>query len=145
MPATIFVTAWEKYAVAAFDMAAVHYRAPTDRLRDGMLALLQAHGVGAPDPATTAAPVTDTRQASGFIERLAVDIRGTVRPVLVRDIDFIEASGPYAELHVGTHRYVIRASMQYLEDASIPRTPSGASLGHRAARPHRIAQARRFR
>ena len=47
-------------------------------------------------------------------------MRGKVRVVPVADIDFILASGPYAELHVGDRRYVIREAMQTLEERLDP-------------------------
>jgi len=40
--------------------------------------------------------------------------------VPVAQIDFITAAGPYAELHVGERRYVIREAMQTLEDRLDP-------------------------
>jgi two-component system LytT family response regulator len=47
-------------------------------------------------------------------------MRGKVRVVPVGEIDFILASGPYAELYSGDRKYVIRESMQTLEDKLDP-------------------------
>jgi two-component system LytT family response regulator len=43
-----------------------------------------------------------------------------VRVVAAADIDYISASGPYAELHVGEKTYVIRERMQTLEERLDP-------------------------
>ena len=43
-----------------------------------------------------------------------------MRGVPVGTIDYIAASGTYAELHVGTERYVIRESMHQLEERLDP-------------------------
>jgi two-component system LytT family response regulator len=43
-----------------------------------------------------------------------------VRIVPVEQIDYIEASGPYAELHVGGKTYLVRERMQELEDRLDP-------------------------
>lgn len=138
MPPTIFVTAYDQYALQGFDLAAVDYLVkPFDderfeqafrrarraieledfgRLRDQLLTLLQSGGppamaTGAPTPPTVPAP---------YLERIAVEMRGTVRVVPVAEIDFIGASGPYAELHAGERRYVIREAMQTLEERLDP-------------------------
>ena len=67
---------------------------------------------------------TATRpQAAGgvqYLERIAVETHGQVKPIPVSQIDYISAAGPYAELHVGDRRYVIREAMQALEDRLDP-------------------------
>lgn len=134
MPATIFVTAFDQYALSAFDVAAVDYLVkPFDderfeqafrrarrllelegmeRLRRRLLAVLQA-------PDSEAAPPPGQPEG-GYLERIAVEMRGKVRVVPVAQIDYITASGPYAELHVGERTYVIREAMQMLEDRLDP-------------------------
>jgi two-component system LytT family response regulator len=137
MPATIFVTAYDQYAVEAFAVAAVDYLVkPFDderfeeafrrarktlaandmgRLREQLLSILQpTAGTGESTGTMSAAP------ASPYLERLAVEIRGTVKPVLVQDIDYITSDGPYAELHVAGRRHVIRETMQTLEERLDP-------------------------
>jgi two-component system, LytTR family, response regulator len=138
MPATIFVTAYDQYAVEAFAVAAVDYLVkPFDderfeeafrrakksiaaqdmgRLRDRLLTILQP-GADAPRESAT---TTSAAPASPYLQRLAVEIRGTVRPVLVQDVDYITSDGPYAELHVAGRRHVIRETMQTLEERLDP-------------------------
>jgi two-component system, LytTR family, response regulator len=43
-----------------------------------------------------------------------------VRVVPVETIDYITASGPYAEIHVGEKTYIIRERMQTLEERLDP-------------------------
>jgi two-component system LytT family response regulator len=140
MPATVFVTAYDQYALAAFDSAAVDYLVKPfkddrfeeairrarrrvesehrERLHERLLALL--HG-GAPTAAPAAPPNAPSPTAPPrYLERIAVQMRGKLRVVPVSQIDYITADGPYAELHVGTHRYVIRESMQHLEEKLDP-------------------------
>jgi len=140
MPATIFVTAYDQYAVEAFAVAAVDYLVkPFDderfeeafrrarraiaaqdmgRLRERLLAILQQGDSTAPLPA---AAKTDTpAPASPYLERFAVEVRGAVRPVLAKQVDYITAAGPYAELHVAGRTSVIRETMQTLEERLDP-------------------------
>jgi two-component system LytT family response regulator len=138
MPATIFVTAYDQYALHAFDAAAVDYLVKPfrddrfeealrrarrriesegrERLHEQLLALLRA-GTVASAPAADAPPADASTRP---LERIAVQMRGKMRVVPVSQIDYITASGPYVELHVGTHRYVIRESMQHLEERLDP-------------------------
>jgi two-component system LytT family response regulator len=95
-PPIIFVTAYDKYALRAFDVHAVDYLLkPFDRAR-----LRQA-----------LANVTPGR----LLERLVVKSRGRVYFVPVDEIDWIEASGHYLTLHVGRDAHLIRGTMADLE------------------------------
>ncbi|MEO8620500.1 MAG: LytTR family DNA-binding domain-containing protein [bacterium] len=142
MPATIFVTAYDQYAVEAFAVAAVDYLVkPFDderfeeafrrarraiaakdmgQLREKLLAILQ-HG-DAPSAQPPAQPgAANEAPTSQYLERFAVEVRGVVRPVLVKQVDYITAAGPYAELHVAGRTSVIRETMQTLEERLDPR------------------------
>ncbi len=135
MPATIFVTAYDQYALTAFDVAAIDYLVkPFDderfeqalrraaraielkevgRLTDQLRALLEGGSPAPGRPARAGGP-------GGYLERIAVEMRGQVRVVPVGAIDYIAARGPYAELHVGRESYVIRERMQQLEERLDP-------------------------
>ena len=54
------------------------------------------------------------------LDRIAVESRGQTRFVDVAGIDYITASGPYAELHVGERTYAVRERMQTLEERLDP-------------------------
>jgi two-component system LytT family response regulator len=134
MPATIFVTAYDQYALKAFDAAAIDYLVKpfdderfTEALRrvERLLELEQASLLT--DElrrllASTPAARTEAKSGAtaGYLERIAVELRGRVRVVPTADIDYISASGPYAELHVGEKTYVIRERMQLLEERLDP-------------------------
>jgi two-component system, LytTR family, response regulator len=135
MPATIFVTAFDQYALRAFDLAALDYLVkPFDderfeqafararrlielrdlgKLREQLLAVLQ-QGSAAAQPAAASA-------SSPYLERIAVEMRGKVRVVPVEQIDYITSDGPYAELHTGDRTHIIRETMQTLEERLDPR------------------------
>ena len=134
MPAVIFVTAYDHYALKAFEVAALDYllkpfederfeqaflRAvktlelrQVEAMTGRLITLLQ----GKEDLEQQAAAVTDP----AYLERIAVEMRGQVQIVPVKKIDYITASGPYAELHVGQDTYLIRERMQMLEDRLDP-------------------------
>jgi two-component system LytT family response regulator len=134
MPATVFVTAYDQYALKAFDLAAIDYLVkPFDderfeqafararrlieleevgRLTEQLRAVLHGGG-GEPAPTSPAGKPE-------YLERIAVETRGQVRVVPVGEIEYITASGPYAELHAGGRAHVIRERMQMLEERLDP-------------------------
>ncbi len=138
MPATIFVTAFDRHAVDAFDLAALDYLVkPFDderfeqafkrarhaielehvsELKSQLLAVLQ----GDASADISAQPEPPNRGGEGYLERIAVESKGKVQFLSVSDIDYIVASGPYAELHTHERSYLIRESMQTLEDRLDP-------------------------
>jgi two-component system LytT family response regulator len=153
MPPTIFVTAYDRYALDAFDVAAVDYLVKpfdderfeqafqrarktigltelgklSERLRTVLNFVSTAPNgaaAGAPLPGA-AAPLAASgtlsdSPATGYLERIAVEMRGQVRVVPVATIEYIAASGPYAEIHVGERTYIIRERMQTLEERLDP-------------------------
>jgi len=135
MPATIFTTAYDRFALKAFDLAAVDYLVkPFDderfaqalrrarksieleevaRTTKHLLELLHARESG--EPAASAAP-----PKTAYVDRLSVESRGQIRVVPVARIDYITASGPYAELHIGERTFATREKMQTLEEKLDP-------------------------
>jgi two-component system LytT family response regulator len=101
-----------------------------DRLSEQLLAVLQGSGSSAPGSGATTgvAPAAGAGAGAGgppagkqeYLERIAVETRGQVRVVPVGDIEYITASGPYAELHANGRAHVIRERMQMLEERLDP-------------------------
>ena len=143
MPVTIFVTAYDRFALQAFELAAVDYLlkpydderfeqaferarkmvelAEVGRLTERLAALLGGRapasvGGDAAEPSATPSPAP----SAGWLERIAVEMRGQVRVVSVEEIEYVTASGPYAELHTPERGFVIRERMQALEERLDP-------------------------
>jgi len=121
LPAVIFVTAYDKYALRAFEVRALDYLLkPFDRARFHK-ALARArtelerdrHG-GALDRRlrTLLEDVTGQRR---YARRLVIRDAGRVFFLRVEELDWIEAAGNYARLHVGGDTHLMRETMKALE------------------------------
>jgi two-component system LytT family response regulator len=130
LPVVVFVTAFDQYALQAFDVHATDYLLkPFDddrfreavsrakqsvragqlgRLSEELRALLDGVIPGAPAP-RTAAP------GGPYLKRLVIKSGGRVTLLNVRDIDWIEAEGDYVKIHVAKAWHLLRETMKRLE------------------------------
>jgi len=115
-PAVIFVTAFDHFAVAAFEVAAVDYlMKPVEQGRlqhalERARAYLERRGAGGGE-----AP-----PHSQYLEEFwASDLTGLVR-IASRDIDKVSAERDYMRLHVGRRSWLIHHSMAALEEGLDP-------------------------
>lgn len=116
-PAVVFITAFDQFAVAAFEVEAVDYlmkpvvperlQKALDRARDHL-----HRRETAPRPAPT--------EPSPHLEEFwASDLSGLVR-IASRDVDRVSAERDYMRLHVGKRSWLIHHSMNALEEGLDP-------------------------
>ena len=112
-PAVIFTTAHAEFAHKAFEVNAADYLVkPFDDERLTR-ALERARRLVAAPSKYASAPVRHR-------ERYAVRVRGEIVLVNVADVEWVSAEGNYARLHAGEKSYLIRDSMQRLEETLEP-------------------------
>jgi len=126
LPVVVFVTAYDQYALRAFEVHALDYllkpfnderfrealARAKEQVRQGelgalgqqVLALLE--GVGRP-PATL--------REGQYLKRLVIKSGGRVTILAVRDIDWIEAEGDYVKIHSARAWHLLRETMKRLE------------------------------
>jgi two-component system LytT family response regulator len=119
MPAVIFITSYDRYALQAFDVHALDYllkpytrerfskalaraRAQLDRTKNQdldmrLLSLLE-----------------NIKTPQKFLERLVVKSAGRVFFLRVEEINWVEAEGNYLRLHIGKDRHLLRETMNNL-------------------------------
>ena len=106
-PAVIFVTAHDRFAVAAFDVAAVDYLLkPVEAERlERAIARIRKEIAAQPAPLG----------ASRFTREFWVPHRAGIVRIAARDIDLIEAERDYMRLHVGPRSYLLHETITELE------------------------------
>lgn len=122
MPVTIFVTAYDKYAIQAFDAHAIDYllKPFSDQRFEAAVERARRY-LGTPEARERAdelAAATQERRSvnarSGFLERLVLKSNGSVTFLSVEDVDWVEAAGVYVNLHVGSKVHLYRSSVTQL-------------------------------
>lgn len=148
MPPTIFVTAYDEYALQAFEYAALDYLLKPfederfeKALQRGLKrrSLHEAEAVAGrlrrlieatDDPAEDLSS-SDTEKASSnaepnssdgspYLERLTIDLPGKVHVVPVDEIRYITAEDAYVKVHTAEDAYLLRERMHVLEDRLSP-------------------------
>lgn len=120
IPALVFVTAFDQYAVKAFEIHALDYLLkPFDRDRfRRALERARAERAGGADGALRrqlADVLAELRRRTGPAPRFLVRERGGVAIVRAADVDWIEAQGNYVCLHVGPEAHLLRETMAGIE------------------------------
>jgi two-component system, LytTR family, response regulator len=117
MPAVIFVTAFDHYALRAFDASAVDYvLKPVESERLARAIDRARERLNGPDE-TAADRIESLLQAmvraglKSYPSRLALRGDGRVRLVSVAEVDWIQAAGNYVELHQDKTVQLMRSSM----------------------------------
>jgi len=120
MPVVVFVTAYDQYALQAFEVHAVDYLLkPFDEERF-LKALararqaVEARRAGAVNERLFAL-IRDLKAPAGHLERLVVKTSGRLFFLRVEEIDWIESSGNYVCLHVGDEGHLLRETMSGIE------------------------------
>lgn len=108
--AIVFVTAYDQYALRAFEAGALDYLLkPFDNDRfERALARAKER-------------ILHGKLGAKRLERFAIKSTGQVSFVNIVEIDWIEAADYYVCLHVGTKSHLLRRSMAELEDDLDPR------------------------
>jgi two-component system, LytTR family, response regulator len=126
MPAIIFVTAYDKYAVQAFEVHALDYLLkPFDEDRLGAALRHARDRLAQPDRGDTSRRILSMLEqitaGSRYREHLVIkgDGRAYLQPV--REIEWIEASGKHVHIHAGSETRSMRATMIDLEQKLNPR------------------------
>jgi two-component system, LytTR family, response regulator len=122
LPVTILVTAYDRYAMQAFDAHAIDYllKPFSDQRFDNAIGRARKYLASADpreqaDALTAAAAERQSVDArSGYLERLVLKSNGAISFLDVGDVDWIEAAGVYLYLHAAGRKHLYRSSVTQL-------------------------------
>ena len=137
VPAVIFVTAYDQYAVQAFEVHALDYLLkPFDAERFHKAverARAQVAGVTGDGSSGRLMQLLEqltaeqreleqiiSRRADKYLDRMMIKSGGRVFFVKVEEIDWIEAAGNYVRLHVARDSFLLRETMNSVESKLDP-------------------------
>jgi len=120
VPLVVFVTAFDQHAVRAFEVHAADYLLkPFDRTRlQNCLARLRD---ARESMDSKLKKLLEEFRPRDYLTRVIVKSRGRVLFLNVEDVDWIETSANYVELHSGRNSYLLRETLQSLETRLNPR------------------------
>ncbi len=127
MPVIVFVTAYDKFALKAFEIHAIDYLLKPfdddrfysslshalDSIENNESKLLNEKVINLLNERNN----TDTTQ---YAERVLIKSGGKIYFIKSDDIDFISAAGKYLEIHIDEEKHLIRKTMQEMESRLDP-------------------------
>ena len=126
IPTIIFVTAYDQYAVRAFEVFALDYLLkPFDQERfDKALARVKHQlSIQRTDALNERIlnALEEIKTRPVHLERLVIKMNGHVFFIKAEEIDWLEAEGNYVRLHAGKESYLLRDTISALESQLDPK------------------------
>jgi two-component system, LytTR family, response regulator len=123
MPAVIFVTAYDNYAIQAFECSAIDYiLKPFDDLR--VKASIEKASARLLQPSTFVQQLETllSNRSTPYLQRLVVRSEDRIDLVPVESIDWIESANNYAVLHCGAKTHILGETLTGLEQRLAPQS-----------------------
>lgn len=126
MPAVVFVTAHDQYAIQAFEINAVDYllKPVTEQRFRQALARVKDRIAVKPSPDEASRHILSLLETIAspprYLKRLAVRAAGKTVFVDVEEIDWMEAAENYVQLHAGRAGHLVHVAMNTLEKSLDP-------------------------
>lgn len=119
-PAVIFTTAFDEYAMKAFDAQALDYLLKPitqERFTTAINKFLQQSG----ETVYKTEPLADTNIYSGYQQRIVVKDGGNIRIIPAADIQYIAASDDYIKIHTQEKTYLKKSTLTSIEKSMNPK------------------------
>lgn len=123
MPPTIFVTAYDQYALEAFEVNAIDYLLkPFDRERFQKSLVRASEGIKLKKSnfSNVQSLLNDLKKEKKYTERLLVNTASRYFFIPVNELFYISSAEKYIELHTGKGKYLLRETMNNIESSLDP-------------------------
>ena len=121
-PAIIFTTAYDRYAVTAFELAAIDYLLkPFSRERFEQALERARQTLEARSPTPTAQRLPDLSAAPATVGRIFVRDGGRIVPLRVSTVQHFEACDDFIYVHTAGRRYRLNVSLNAIAEKLDPR------------------------
>ncbi len=127
-PVIIFVTAYDAYALHAFDYFALDYLLKpfsTQRLHQTLVRaqeMISLRQKSAYSESLRAYLDTNTVAKNHFLQKVTIRSLGEIEVVSLDAVNYMSSAGNYVELHVGEMTKLLRLTMNHLEEKLDPKT-----------------------
>lgn len=121
LPGIIFITAYDEFALRAFEFHALDYLLkPFDRVRfkkavSHAREYIQSNTQSETTTEQIKSMLDSIKQTPARLERLVVKANGRIIFLRIDDIDWMEAAGNYVNVHVGSESHLVRETMNNIE------------------------------
>lgn len=128
LPHIVFATAYDQYALRAFEIHALDYLLKPfdrDRFREALNRARRLIGLekdGEDFRTRLRGLLEDLRKESPHLRRFLIQSKRGVRFVNAEEVLYLEAAGSYVALHTETEEHLLRETLNDLESALDPRT-----------------------
>jgi two-component system LytT family response regulator len=119
-PAVVFVTAYDEYALRAFEVHALDFLLKPFSAERFRSALGHAREQVSQRRKGATVPKADAERRAVRPNRLMIKSGGRIHFVRMADIDWCEAQGNYVRVHVGQQEHLVRDTMSHLESELDP-------------------------
>jgi len=117
-PLIVFSTAFDQFAIKAFEMNAIDYLLkPYSRDRFGQAVEKALNGLraGTKEPSAVKSVIDSVDGQPDLLARIAVKIRHKVHVIPVQEIRYLEADGDYVTIHTEKDKFLKEKTMKYFE------------------------------
>lgn len=120
MPAVVFITAYDQFALRAFEAHALDYLLKPfeaerfDKALDRVRTQLRGRETGVVGDRLRRLVAT-LGSKERYLERMIARTNGKILILRVDDVDWVEAAANYVRVHIGSKQYLVRETMTNLE------------------------------
>lgn len=118
-PAVIFTTAFDEYAMKAFDAHAVDYLLKPfskERFAQAVVKFSQYGGNNSLEGLLSAPREVE----QGYAKRIVLKDRGEIKMLPVAEVSFFEANDDYVNIYSGNNKYIKNKTLKFFEEALDP-------------------------